>query len=55
MASLDSLHDRCIELVENGAIMNVLIVLDGWEKASDSMKEYINAMFPGVEEELDQN
>jgi Chitin synthase len=54
MTTLESLHARCVELVENGAIMHVLVVLDGWEKTSDSMKEYINAMFPGMKEELDE-
>jgi len=53
MTTLESLHARCVELVENGAIMHVLVVLDGWEKTSDSMKDYINAMFLGMKEELD--
>ena len=46
--TLVSLHGQATELVDYGATFHVCIILDGWWKASDSMKAYLQKMFCGA-------
>jgi len=44
--TLTSLHAQAVELAERGFRFHVLLVLDGWSQASDSMRHYMQVLFP---------
>jgi len=46
IATLHSLHDQTPLLLLCRQKLHVLVVIDGWWKASQSMKDYLYALFP---------
>jgi len=44
--TLHGLYEQALEVAEYGYRFHVLIIMDGWWKASESMWQYVHSMFP---------